>query len=220
MTATDFERGLMAKLARKSGSALAGEGKAPRTARGEKTMRKILDAAIQEFGERGFADSSIVSITSRARVALGTFYTYFDSKEALFAALVRDMSDPVKRAVAPVFAEADSALDAERRALAAFLRFARDHREVYRIIDESEFVDPRGFADHYNGTAARIRERLEAAASTGAIRPASGPVDAEVRAWALMGMNVFLGLRFSVWDDADADAVAEAASRLISDGLA
>lgn len=202
-----------------TGSTLAGEGKAPRTARGAKTMRKILDAAIQEFGERGFADSSIVSITSRAKVALGTFYTYFDSKEALFAALVRDMSDQVKRAVAPVFADAPSPLDAERRALAAFLRFARDHREVYRIIDESEFVDPVGFADHYNSTAARIRERLDAAAAGGHMSPARSDLEAEVRAWALMGMNVFLGLRFSVWDDADADAVAEAASRLVRDGL-
>ena len=38
---------------------------------------------------------------SRAKVALGTFYTYFDSKEALFAALVRDMSRQVRDHVAP-----------------------------------------------------------------------------------------------------------------------
>ena len=34
------------------------------------------------------------------------------------------------------------ALDGERRALEAFLDFARDHRDIYRIIDEAEFVDP------------------------------------------------------------------------------
>src|SRR5690349_1061149 len=62
----------------------ASDGKAPRTARGERTLRKILDAARVEFGERGFAESSIVGITQRAEVALGTFYTYFDSKEAVF----------------------------------------------------------------------------------------------------------------------------------------
>ena len=53
----------------------ASGGKAPRTARGERTLRKILDAARDEFGERGFSDSSIVGITQRAGVALGTFYT-------------------------------------------------------------------------------------------------------------------------------------------------
>ena len=40
----------------------ASHGKAPRTARGERTLRKILDAALHEFGERGFADASIVGI--------------------------------------------------------------------------------------------------------------------------------------------------------------
>ena len=71
----------------------ASDGKAPRTPRGERTLRKILDAARDEFGEHGFSDSSIVGITQRAGVALGTFYTYFDSKEEVFRALVRDMSD-------------------------------------------------------------------------------------------------------------------------------
>src|SRR5689334_25339623 len=111
----------------------ASDGKAPRTARGERTLRKILDAARHEFGDRGFADSSIVGITQRAGVALGTFYTYFDSKEALFQALVRDMSAQVRETVGPAFRDAGNALDAERRALELFLRFARDHRDIYRI---------------------------------------------------------------------------------------
>ena len=110
--------------------ALAGAGKAPRTARGAKTMRRILDAALGEFGEKGFSESSIVSITGRAKVALGTFYTYFDSKEALFAAMVEDMSAQVREAVGPALSEGSDALDAERRALAAYLAFAARHNEV------------------------------------------------------------------------------------------
>jgi AcrR family transcriptional regulator len=74
----------------------ASKGKTPRTARGEKTLRKILDAAAAEFGERGFHDAGITRITQRAGVALGTFYTYFDSKEAVFRALVRYFSDNVR----------------------------------------------------------------------------------------------------------------------------
>ena len=196
----------------------ASAGKAPRTARGEKTMRKILDAALQEFGEKGFGDSSVVSITTRAKVALGTFYTYFDSKEALFAALVQDMSAKVRDHVAPVFATASDGLDAERQALAAYLDFVRGHKEVYRIIDEAEFVDPQGFADHYRTTATRIAARLSAAAEKGEIRTGD-PFETEVRAWAMMGMNVFLGLRFGVWGEEDRDRVAEEAGRLLSDGL-
>lgn len=199
-------------------AALAASGKAPRTARGEKTMRKILDAALAEFGEKGFSESSIVSITSRARVALGTFYTYFDSKEALFAALVQDMSARVREAVAPALSEGADTLDSERRALAAYLRFAADHKEVYRIIDEAEFVAPEAYRRHYETVAARIAARLEAGESRQEVRPAD-PLEREVRAWATMGMNVFLGLRFAVWGSADSERVADIANRLLRDGL-
>ncbi len=197
---------------------MASEGKAPRTARGAKTMRKILDAALAEFGEKGFSESSVVSITSRAKVALGTFYTYFDSKEALFAALVQDMSAKVRDHVAPVFAEATDGLDAERRALAAYLDFVEGHKEVYRIIDEAEFVDPAGFRRHYETTAARIASRLKAAADRGEM-VGGDALALEVRAWAMMGVNVFLGLRFGVWGDEDSERVAAEASRMLRDGL-
>src|SRR5207342_3840550 len=131
----------------------ASDGKAPRTARGERTLRKILDAARDEFGERGFGDTSIVGITQRAGVALGTFYTYFVSKEALFQALVRDMSAQVRDNVGPALSGGKDGLDGERRALEAFLRFAHDHRDIYRVIDESEFVEPAVYREHYETTA-------------------------------------------------------------------
>lgn len=191
----------------------AGDGKAPRTARGERTMRKILDAARDEFGERGFADSSIVGITQRAGVALGTFYTYFDSKEALFQALVRDMSAQVRDSVGPVLGEAADGLDGERRALEAFLRFVRDHRDIYRIIDESEFVDPTAYREHYETTASRIAARLAAARDRREIGDFTD-VELATLAWAMMGANVFLGLRFAVWEKADAEQIANVMSRV------
>lgn len=209
------------KVATRRGTAAtsaASAGKAPRTARGEKTLRKILDAALAEFGEKGFGESSIVGITSRAKVALGTFYTYFDSKEAVFAALVRDMSNQVRDHVAPALHDAADGLDAEQRALAAYLRFVDGHKEVYRIIDEAEFVDPAGFRSHYETTGSRIAARLQAATDRGELSD-RGELANEVRAWAIMGMNVFLGLRFGVWGKEDPDLVARFASDLLTHGI-
>ena len=198
----------------------ASEGKAPRTPRGERTLRKILDAAREEFGERGFSDSSVVGITRRAEVALGTFYTYFDSKEALFQALVRDMSSQVRDHVAPALKDAPDTLEGERNALESFLRFARSHRDVYRIIDEAEFVDPAAYREHYETTARRIAQRLAAGRDKGQIAADYSNEELEVLSWALMGANVFLGLRFAVWASADPASVADAAARLIRSGLA
>ena len=97
-------------------------------------------------------------------------------------------------------------LDIEARALAAYLRFVADHKEVYRIIDEAEFVDPVGFKTHYESTAERIAARLAEGVARGELSDAD-PLGREVRAWAVMGVNVFLGLRFGVWGSEDPAAV-------------
>jgi len=201
------------------GKSPASDGKAPRTARGERTLRKILDAALEEFGERGFSEGSIVGITRRARVALGTFYTYFDSKEAVFRALVGDMSTRVRDHVAPVLTAATNTLDGEEKALESFLGFARAHKQVYRIIDEAEFVDPQGFETNYRTTAARIAARLDAGKAKGELVAGDSRLASEVEAWAIMGMNVFLGLRFAVWGREKPGEVARLANRLIRRGL-
>ena len=192
--------------------------KQPRTERGRRTLRKLLDAAAIEFGERGFYDASISGITRRAGVALGSFYTYFESKDAIFRALVSDMSEAVKRAAREALTEPMSALEVERAALEAFLRFAAEHKEIYRIIDEAEFVDPESYHNHYESTAARIGDRLRAGAARGAMRAGLG----ETEAWAVMGMNVFLGLRYAIWrtrDDPEAAEVARRANELLAHGI-
>jgi AcrR family transcriptional regulator len=195
----------------------ASAGKEPRTERGRRTLNAILDAAAGEFGEKGFHDASISGITRRAGVALGSFYTYFDSKDAVFRALVRHMSEQVRDHVAPGIRAARDGLAAERAGLAQFIAFVREHKEIYRIIDEAEFVDPDSFRRHYATTADRIRQRLEAAAARGEMRAGLG----EVHAWAVMGMNVFLGLRYGVWDeDRPTGEIAEIISDFLRRGLA
>jgi len=195
----------------------ASEGKAPRTERGRKTLRAILDAAAIEFGERGFHEASISGITRRAGVALGSFYTYFDSKDAVFRALVRDMSDRVRDEVAPAIRAAKGQIAAERAGLLAFMQFVQGHKEIYRIIDESEFVDPESFKLHYKTTADRIAARLRAAAERGEVRDDIS----EVHAWAIMGMNVFLGLRYGVWaEDQQPAEIADIVADMLEHGIA
>jgi AcrR family transcriptional regulator len=203
-------------LSQSDAALVASEGKAPRTERGRRTLRSILDAAAIEFGERGFHEASVSGITRRAGVALGSFYTYFDSKDAVFRALVRDMSDQVRDQVAPAIRAAPDQIAAERAGLYEFINFVRGHKEIYRIIDESEFVDPESFHLHYATTAERIAARLKAGAARGEIREDVS----EVHAWAIMGMNVFLGLRYGVWeDDVPPDQVADSIAEMLARGI-
>jgi len=190
--------------------------KAPRTERGRKTVRKLLEAAAQEFGTRGYHDAAITGITQRAGVALGTFYTYFESKEELFRALVHDMSHATRSHVAEAVRGAPDRLEAERLGLAAFIAFTRRHPELYRIIEEAQFVAEDAYRAHYRSFVEGYRQGLAAAAARGEI--IAGPD--ELRAWALIGMSVFLGMRYAVWgDDKPAEEVATEAIALVSEGL-
>ncbi len=195
----------------------AGSAKTPRTERGRRTLRALLDAAADEFGEKGFHDAAIARIAARADMAIGSFYTYFDSKEDIFRALVQDMSDQVRGTVGPRILSVPNRLDGERIGIETFLGFVREHKALYRIMDQAQFVAADAHHDHYQSIAEGYRQSLDAAVASGQVRPG----DNEVRAWAIMGMNVFLGLRYGIWQDADdVGAIAGTAADLVARGIA
>lgn len=171
------------------------EARKPLTARGQATRRRILNAAEKEFGEKGFHLASVSSITTRANVGQGTFYIYFRSKEDCFATLVREIGHELRRVTAEAVSRGRTRMEAERLGLEAFLDFAQKHPGLYRIVQESQFVDEPAFREYYERLAEGYSAALDQAARDGQIRPGSG----EVRAWAIMGIGHFLGLRYCLW---------------------
>lgn len=190
--------------------------KTPKTRKGLATKAKLLEAAEAEFGERGYHDGSIVEITRRAGVGLGTFYVYFESKEAIFRALVTHMGHETRTFIARQVEDAPDRLQAERAGMRAFFHFARAHKNLYRIVMESQFVAEDSYRAYYEAFAEGYRRNLEIAADKGEIRDG----DSGIRAWSLIGLSVFLGMRYAVWDEStDLEAVVDAASDLIERGL-
>ena len=57
----------------------------------EARHRQLLQAALRVFSRDGFDGASVADIAEEAGIAKGSVYLYFDSKEALAAALVRDV---------------------------------------------------------------------------------------------------------------------------------
>lgn len=64
------------------------------TRRKEERPAEILKAAMQEFSINGFAGTRLDDVASRAGISKGTIYLYFNSKEELFEAVVRDRIIP------------------------------------------------------------------------------------------------------------------------------
>jgi AcrR family transcriptional regulator len=195
----------------------SGSDKIPKTKRGRRTREKLLHAAEAEFGESGFADTSIASITQRAGVALGTFYVYFESKEEIFRALVSYMGELTRQWIGERVAASPDRLTAERRGVEAFIEFVRTHRNLYRVVSMAQFVAEDAFREYYSVFASAYEENLKRAVDAGDIREG----DCEVWSWALIGMTVFLGMRFADWDEErPAGEVAAAASDLVANGMA
>lgn len=67
----------------------------PSSTRGRRTRTAIVQAAREVFEEKGFDEARIADIAARAGTAYGSFYTYFDSKEAVFRELVQNFAGAV-----------------------------------------------------------------------------------------------------------------------------
>ena len=61
-------------------------------ARGQRTRQRILDAALQLFGDEGFHQCSIARISEKANCSRVSFYQYFSGKEDVFSSLAGQVS--------------------------------------------------------------------------------------------------------------------------------
>lgn len=188
----------------------------PVTARGQRTRRALVEAAELVFGERGYEGASISDITRAAGVALGTFYVYFPDKKALFVEVVENLGERLRHALRRAIGGAPSRVEVERRGLEAFFAFAREHRLLYRVVRQAEFVDEAVFRRYYARIAEPYAEGLAAAMRAGEVRDG----DPEALAFCLMGMADFLGMRYVLWGRGRGlDAALETAAGFIAGGF-
>jgi len=172
--------------------------------RKEERPDEILAAALTLFERDGFAAARLDEIAALAGCTKGTIYVYFDSKEALFKAVVRQVLVPLFRKVDEVLQ--DETLDTVTR-IKRFVRGA--YREVTEgtamtammrllIADGPKFPE---LVEFYHSEVGRVgygllQKALEEGVARGEIRPMAtaiapavifGPVLAEVMSRLLRG---------------------------------
>jgi AcrR family transcriptional regulator len=167
--------------------------------RGARTRGRLLEAAEQIFADVGYHEASIVKITEIAGVAQGTFYLYFEGKKQIFDELVRDLNQRVRHAMKEASSKGSTRVEAEVLGFAAYFRFTSEHKALYRIIRQAEFVSPEMLRYHYDRLSEGYVEALQEAVESGEI----GEIDPRVTAWALMGMGELIGLRWILMENRD-----------------
>jgi AcrR family transcriptional regulator len=149
-----------------------------------RTRQELLGAAVQVLARKGFHDTKITDIAAEADVGVGTFYLHFETKDALFDALVYDTVRRLKAAVDEARLATSDPIERLRCANDAFCRFAERNREVFRIV----FGHAAAYHDVIQRAqdlfAADIEENIRDGVAAGAF----APVPTDVAAQAIVGM--------------------------------
>lgn len=107
--------------------------------------RRILEAALHEFAEKGYQGTSIRDIAKRAGTASGLMYYYFKDKEALFIKLCRYLREEMAENFFGGISYEDT-FAALYDVCKAKLRFYSEHPDAYIVLTEEMRVFPKVFA--------------------------------------------------------------------------
>src|SRR5487761_1447550 len=108
-------------------------------AQGRETVRRLLEAGMIEFEERGFQGVRVDDVVSRAGISHGTFYLYFSNKEDLFKALMKDALHDMESVAGdfPVVTSDDTGLKVLRQWVRKFFKAYAAHGTVLRTLSSA-----------------------------------------------------------------------------------
>jgi AcrR family transcriptional regulator len=178
---------------------------------------ELLDAATQLFEARGYEQVTVADIATAAKVAKGTFYLYFDSKEALLDALRSGFAESAAARLAelglPAEGEDWGAFTARLVTLA--IDFQVEQYELHALV---RLPHRHGESEHAGRAPDQLRLALqrviEAGVATGAYQVDNAPVTTDL----VYDLLHAAGDRACQHPD-DRETTTRAASALLTRGL-
>jgi AcrR family transcriptional regulator len=186
-----------------------------RTNRGLRSRAALVAAARMIFERDGFQNARITDISKLAGMAHGSFYTYFSSKQSVFLAIVREIGQQIREAVAPSPAAGDldtyEALDRSNR---RYLDAYRANSVIWALVEQVATIDPEihrirllGRRRHVDRVAKTIRRWQE-----------RGLADRSIDPHTTAGALVSMLSNFAYWWLAGGDTYGdEAAARTLTE---
>ncbi|MGE5620535.1 MAG: TetR/AcrR family transcriptional regulator [Sphingomonadaceae bacterium] len=143
--------------------------------RRKSTRRRILEAAVQVFAERGYHDSSVDDIVRASGTSKGAVYFHFPNKQGIFLALVEFLAGRLIDGMDAAIASERGGIAKVEAALRTVLEAFATHRSLARIllievVGLGRGMDPTLFALRARLTEA-IKRHLDRAVADGSIPP-------------------------------------------------
>lgn len=148
------------------------------------SRERLLRSGMKLIGERGYHEIGIADIVRDSNLAVGTFYTYFASKEEFFSLIVDQIGRSTRHYLSMAARTHGSRLEREAYGVWHFLSYFHEHPEYYSIVREAEFVAKPWVRRYYDAFEAGYMENL-----TG-----FEPDERRIAANFLMGLSHYVGI--------------------------
>jgi AcrR family transcriptional regulator len=123
----------------------------------EETKKRILEAALATFRERGFEQATMREIAAQAQVAVGAAYYYFDSKESIVMAFYERAQQEMVPEIARRLDEARNLKERLRVTIGYKLEYFAANRKLLGAL--SAHADPQHPLSPFSKATAAIREQ-------------------------------------------------------------
>ncbi|WP_263410605.1 TetR/AcrR family transcriptional regulator [Terriglobus tenax] len=95
---------------------------------------EILDAALKLFGKKGFAETRMDDVAEKAKVAKGTLYLYFSSKEEIYEAAISQAAQEQKESMQRAMTGVTGTVNRLRVFLTTRMSFWATQPNLYRML--------------------------------------------------------------------------------------
>jgi AcrR family transcriptional regulator len=176
----------------------------------------IIAASREVFAELGYDASAVRDVMRRTGLASGTFYNYFEDKEAVFRAVVDESAQEIRRRLLEVRGQASTLEEFVGGAYRAWFQFLVEDELIFELMQRNTGAIRALFGDPIMGAGVQeLYEDLRAGIERGDL-PAH---DADYMAGAMAGAALELGVRMAERTPADTDGAARFATELFLGGI-
>ncbi|MBI9105660.1 MAG: TetR/AcrR family transcriptional regulator [Spirochaetales bacterium] len=187
----------------------------PKTARGKKTLARILKAAEDLFSQKGFYNTKITEIVESANVASGTFYIYFPDKKSIFRYLMEELNHALRKEIVEATVDCKNRKEEEKVGFETFFSFVNKHNGLFRIVWDAQFVIEEAFMEYYENFAQHYLVGIKKAQKSGEVKD----YDPTTLVYCLMGITNFIALKWIIFEKKPVpQKVLEDVMKIISEG--
>jgi len=179
----------------------------------------IIEAAIRVFAEKGFHVAGMREIAEQAKVAIGTIYHYFKSKEDILIQIFREEIESRQRFLDELRTSGLSIREQIQRILEMHFERIKENRRLVKLILMERLEPNERFQKVFRSLYEEIAHYVEEIVAEGIEKREIAPCNPLITAYALIGAIEAVTSRGVLYNDQKAAAILREAPQELATSL-